>query len=179
MGKQQWPTGFLQSRWYELPSKERLGFVFNPMDCTLFCAYTIVPSNGPFPDCKSDTFNFWTSMPPEETVICNEMNENNWMKSKWMKSKTRNSSQMHSCMQCTLQAIAGSPYGAGFLCTLFALCLCSWVQHTWREGGRYISFLRSDFHSKWCWFISGILCFFLLKSNGEKENSRIAALNAV
>lgn len=97
-----------------------------------------------------------------------------WMKNKQMKSKTRNSPQMHSCMQCSLQSIAGSPFRAGFLCILFTLCLCSGVEHTWRWDERYKRFLRRDFHSKWCWFISGILCFFLLESNREKENSRTA-----
>lgn len=98
MGWMQWESNsFLQSRWYKPPNNQVLGFVFKTINCTLFCAYTIVPSNVPFPDCKSDMFNFWTSMPPEETVICNRM-KSKWTKSKWMKSKTRNSPQSHSCM---------------------------------------------------------------------------------
>ena len=39
--------------------------------CRLFCAQAIVPSNGfIFSNCRSPTFNFCTSIPPEETIIC-------------------------------------------------------------------------------------------------------------
>lgn len=175
VGWMQWESNsFLQSRWYKPPNKQVLGFVFKTIDCTLFCAYTIVPSNVPFPDCKSDMFNFWTSMPPEETVICNQMNE------KQMNEKQMNEKQNQELPTITLMHVMWSSghiwksLGSRIpLHTLHYACA-----HMWSIPGDEVEetefFLESDFHSKWCWLLQGTLRFFLLRSNWEKENSRIA-----
>lgn len=164
--------GFVQSRWYvSMQISARLRF--QNQGCTLFWAYTIVPSNVPLPDCKSDMSSFWTSMPPEETVTCKQMNE------KQMKKQT--TPQCHySCMWMSNSHVippvnpweqdspAHSP-----LC----LCSCSYMELTWRYSGR-ITFKKKwtiDFHSKWCRLHQGTLClFFLSKWNWQKENSKTA-----
>lgn len=84
---------FAKQTVYKPPSKQAVGFVSKTLRCTLFWAYTIVPSNVPLPDCKSDMFSFWTSMPPDETVICNQMND------KLMKNQNQQLPSMstHAC----------------------------------------------------------------------------------
>lgn len=71
-------------------------------------------------------------MPPEETVICNQMNE------KQMNEKQMDEKQNQELPTITLMHVMRSSgrtlksLGGGFLCILFALCLCSCVEHTWR-----------------------------------------------
>lgn len=95
-----------QSRGHQLcSSREVLGFALEAGERTLFCAYTIVPSNVPLADCRSHTFSFWTSMPPEETVICNQM-DHKQANEKQREDKSRNCPQAHPCMACGLQDLS-------------------------------------------------------------------------
>lgn len=156
---------FAKQTVYKPPSKQAVGFVSKTLHCTLFWAYTIVPSNVSLPDCKSDMFSFWTSMPPDETVICNQMNDKLMEKNKI------------SSFPAFMHAMWSSGHilkflGAGILCILFALCMCSNMELTWRWGRRNNLKKKkkkrnkakkqktTDIHSKWCQLHQESICPF-------------------